>query len=193
VEIDMDPTSKDLVVVLVSETDQMHDMVRASIEQLGERVRGVRAVNAEARRFADEIAANPSVLQVEVHDVVGYAHPDKDRPNLYEPLILEKGKPTPVSLTNMDAVEWWVATRAELTKNRQKIIATCARKLAEEMIISEALFFAIDQADRDTVLTSMSCDARKRSVDFYPDHDGKIAKRLPKWIKVDEPPPPKTS
>jgi hypothetical protein len=126
------------------------------------------------------------MLYVKVHDVVGFCNPQIDRPNLYEPLILEKGKPTPVSFNHMDAAEWWVATRTELTKNREKIIASCARKLAEDMIVSEAMFFAIEEADRDTALTSMSCDSRTRAVDIYPDPEGKIAARLPKWIKLQD-------
>ena len=44
---------------------------------------------------------------------------------------------------------------------------------------------ALHEADRDNVLTWMSCDPRARTVEFSEDQDGKIAKRLPKWVKVE--------
>ena len=45
---------------------------------------------------------------------------------------------------------------------------------------------AVDAADPDVTLSGMSCDPETGTVELDGDDDGKIAKRLPKWIKLEE-------
>ena len=140
------------MVVVVVETDKLHEMSHAAIEHLGEKLKSKRAVHAEARRFADEIASNLTALQVETLDVIGFCNYDKERPGVFEPLVIDQGQPRPVTLVFAGlGVEYWVAASVELAKSRSAIVASCAQKLAESTIISEAMMTASHEADRDPV------------------------------------------
>jgi hypothetical protein len=181
----MENASRGNVVVVIAQTDKLDRMARAAVRRLGTKLRSVRAVNAAVRRFGDKIAADPSPLSIETLEVVGFCSPTKDRPGEIEPIVLEEGKPTPVSMTYlMVAGDYWVGTPAQIADARDKIVPSCARKIAENVALSEAMMAAIDGADPDLTLSWMSCDPKTCTVEFGDDHDGKIAKRLPAWITV---------
>jgi hypothetical protein len=85
-----------------------------------------------------------------------------------------------------EAGDYRVATSAEFAKTRDKIVAALARRVAEEFALCEARSEAVHQADEDCSLSGFSCDPRTKTVDLYNDRDGVIAKRLPKWITVQD-------
>lgn len=181
----IDVTSSGYAAVVVAETDQVDRVVRKAVLRLGAKLRSGRTVKAEAKGFAERIANDPSSLRVEVLDVVGFCCPTTERPDRLEPIVLSEGKPVPVTQTFlMVAGEYWVATSAEIARRRAEITASCAHSVAEDLFLSEAMMVAIEQADPDTTLGAMSCEAKTSTVELEGDSDGKIARRLPKWITV---------
>ena len=64
------------------------------------------------------------------------------------------------------------------------IIASLARRIAERVVLCEAMMAAIAQADPDLVLSAVRCDSATVSVELIGDEDGRVAKRLPAWIKA---------
>ena len=172
-------------VIVVIESDNVVEMAQAAIEELGKKLRNERAVKAQARRFAKKLAADPSPFRIQEYDVVGYCAPDKSRPNRFEPIVIHDGKPVPVSLTYIaESGDYWVSSAAELDRTRDRAIAACARQLAEQLALCEAMFQAAEQADPESTLGSYSCDPRRNTVELSDDPDGTIAKRLPRWITV---------
>jgi hypothetical protein len=181
----MDTTIKGYSVIVVSQSDKLDRMSRAAVEKLGANLRSGRAVKAAARRFAVTIAAKPSSLCVEILDVAGLSNPTNDQPGEREPIVLQDGKFIPVSDIYLGvAGEHHVVPSQDLDHTRDKIVASCAQRIAEDIFLGDAMMAAIDEADPDGTLTSMSTHSATCTVDLDPDDDGKIAKRLPKWIKV---------
>lgn len=175
-------------VLVVSETERLGRMARNAAEKLGKKLRSERAVKAEAKRFGDRIAANPSALRVEIFEVVGFCDPTRDQPCKLEPIVLHEGKPMPVTMSfAMVAGEYWVGTPEEIARRKPELVAACARNVAERLLLGEALMAAVDEADVDAVLSGITCDPRTSTVELEGDPDGKIAKRLPGWITVKKP------
>jgi hypothetical protein len=181
----METTRNDYKAIVVAQTDKLDRMSRAAVERLGKALKSGRAVKAEAKRFADRVAAHISWLNVGEYDVVGYCNPYSDRPGIIEPIVIEDGKPVRVTVTHiMVAGEYWISAAAELEAVREKIVLSCARKVAEDIFLGDAMMAAIDEADPDGTLSGMSSHSPTCTVTLTGDYDGKIAKRLPRWITV---------
>jgi hypothetical protein len=179
-------TSTACSVIVVLETDLLMKLAGSAVRRMGDRLKRVREVKLEARRFAERIARNPKSIEVQVYDVVGFCNPVKDRPDLLEAIVICDGQPQPVTATYVGvAGEHHVVLSSRLDEIRDTFIANSARKLAHELFLVEAMQDAIFAADPDSSLRGMSFDAEKLAVDLDGDDDGKIAKRLPKWIKVE--------
>lgn len=184
----MDPTTtnRNYVALVVSETDQLQEKALTTIQELGTKLKNERAVKAQIRRFGKQIASDPSQLRVKTLDVVGFASPSKNRPFALEPIVIHEGKPVFVSATYAAVGgDYWVANADEIA-DRTRIIAKCARTVAEGLAMCEAMLAAIDLADEEGTLEYSSCDPRNITVDIFDDPEGKIAKRLPKWITVED-------
>ena len=187
----MDSTTATCVVV-VAETDRLNKLGQSAVDKMGSKLRSGRAVKAEAKRFANKLAANPKPLRVEVLDVVGFSNPVKDRPDILEPIVLHEGKAVPVSTTYIGlAGEHHVVASRDLDRMRVEIVASCARRLAEDVFLNVAMAEAIFAVYPELTVEGFSTNAKTLAVELDVDDDGKIAKRLPKWIKVepDEDPP----
>ena len=182
----METTGKDLKVLVVAESDRLSNLARKTIAKLGSKLRGIRAVKAAVKRFGDRIAANPSPLRIEVLDVVGFCGLVEDRPRELEPIVIHEGKPPPVSsLYLIESGDYWVGTPAQLEEGRAANVAPMARKIAEDLIVCEAMSMAVEEADGDGTLSGWSLDPATRTVELDGDDDGKIARRLPEWIHVE--------
>jgi len=179
-------------VIVVSESDKLMKLANAAVGRMGDGLNRVREVKAQARRFADRIAQNPKPLDVQIFDVVGFCDPVKDQPHVFEPIVIHEGQAQSVrSIYSGMAEEHQVVLTSKLDDTRDAFIAEAGRRLAFDLFLIEAMSEAVFAADPDMTLESMSFDPKTLSVDLYPDEDGKIAKRLPRWIKIesDEDPP----
>ena len=100
--------------------------------------------------------------------------------------MIHEGKPHPVSsLYLIESGDYWVGTAAQHEERRAPIVAPIARRIAEDMIVCEAMSMAVEDADADGALSGWSLDPATRTVELDGDDDGKIARRLPKWITVE--------
>jgi len=177
---------KDYSVIVVSQSDKLDKLSRAAVGRLGARLKSGRAVKAEAKRFAERVATHSSWLTVAVYDVVGYCNPYPDRPGIVEPIVIEEGKPVRVTVTHiLVAGEYWVVPSIELDNVRGEFITSSARKIAEDIFLGDAMAEAIFNADPDLTLAGMRTDSATCTVNLDGDEDGRIARRLPKWIKVE--------
>jgi hypothetical protein len=174
------------VAIVVAETDKLNRMTQTAVERLGARLKSGRAVKAEAARFANRMAAQRSRFRVEVLDVVGIDNPNKERPWDLEPIVIHEGKPILVShVYSGEAGEYWIVGPADTDGARDATIASCARRIACEAFLCEAMTQAIFAADPETTLSSMSCDPKTNTVGLVGEDVGKVARRLPRWITVD--------
>ena len=172
-------------VIVVAETDKLNRMAQKAVDKIGPKLRLGRAVKAEAKRFADRLAADPRPLRVEVLDVVSYCTPEKDRPDILEPVVLHEGKAVPVTKTYIGlAGEHHVVASTQLDRTRAAVIASCAHRIATCLFLDVAMAEAIFEADPELTIEGFSTDAKTLSVELDVDDGGKIAKKLPKWIKV---------
>jgi hypothetical protein len=173
-------------VIVVLETDRLMKLANAAVRRMGDRLKRVREVKLDARRFAERIARNPKSLEVQVYEVVGFCNPVKDRPDLLEPIVLCDGHAQPVTATYVGvAGDHHVVLSSKLDEIRDTFIANSARKLAHELFLVEAMSEAIFAADPNSTLRGMSFDVEKLAVGLDGDEDGQIARRLPKWITVE--------
>jgi len=162
--------------VVVSKTDKLDRLARRTIKNLGGLLQNGPAVKASVRRFGDEVAARPAALRVHRLDVVGFE---------LEPVVIHEGIPQPVRQAfPLATSEYWVGSDTDLERGERGIIASLARRIAERVVLCEAMMAAIAQADPDLVLSAVRCDSATVSVELIGDEDGRVAKRLPAWIKA---------
>lgn len=174
-------------VIVVTETDRLSRLARKAAEKLGPRYRSIRTVRAETVRFGARIAKSRSSIHVEQRDVVGFCVPTKDKPRDIEPVVIEGGRPTPVThLFTLKDGDYCVGTRTEIEERRAEIVARFAREIAERLFLCEAMSLAIENAAGDVELRGWSTDPKTLEFSIAGDEGGRIAKRLPKWMKPQE-------
>lgn len=77
--------------------------------------------------------------------------------------------------------------RAELADRLAGVVAALAPVIAKRLIWCEAVFSAVYAADKEDKIRSLAVDPKTLTVTFGSEEDERrIAKRLPKWIKVSD-------
>jgi hypothetical protein len=179
---------KDYVVVVITETDTLFRRAHAAAAKLGDRLRHKRQVLMAAKKFSERVAKHPSSLRVEDLDAVGFCSPDKDHPGKLEPVVYHDGAFKPVSHSFASiAGEYRLLPKDDVPAGRARIVESCGRTLAHRLFIEEAMTAAVDALDPEMTLEGMSCNAATFEVWLDGDDDGRIAKRLPRWIKIEKP------
>jgi hypothetical protein len=184
---------KDYVVVVVTESDTLFRRAHAAAAKLGDRIRHKRQVLMAAKKFSERVAKHPSSLRVVELDAVGFCAPDEDHPGKLEPVVYHDGAFKPVSQSFASiAGEYRLLRREDVPAGRARILETCGRTLAHRMYIEEAMAAAVDALEPELTLEGMTCNAATLEVSLDGDDDGRIAKRLPRWIKIEKPADEKT-
>jgi hypothetical protein len=83
------------------------------------------------------------------------------------------------------AGEHRVVATQDLEGMQDEIVASAARRIAEDVFLGDAMAAAIYGADPQCGLAGMSSHSPTCTVTLDGDVDGKVAKRLPRWIEVE--------
>lgn len=179
---------KDYVALVVMESDTLFRRAQAAAAKLGERLRYKREVLMAAKKFSERVAKHPSWLRVDALDVVGFWSPANDRPHELQPVVFHEGqfKLAAHSFVGI-AGDYCLLPREHLPSRRAEFVESCGRKLGYALFVEEAITAVIHGLDVEDTLQGLSCNPNTCEVTLDGDDGGRIAARLPRWIRIEKP------